>query len=157
MKLRRPQLRSKVFAAPVALLLGLCVAVTFNASSAHAAPPIAASMKGKTWPASIFQMVVALPYVQVAGVLDENAPADIPKLTWYYVLPYAGWTVDCKYYHATMGWMYRGSQIQGIADAKGPFDGYYETGYMAAILANNLKLDDVDEICFSGGDAGAPK
>ncbi|HEY6798208.1 MAG TPA: hypothetical protein VI248_26310 [Kineosporiaceae bacterium] len=129
---------------------------TFNISSAHADPPLTAPMKGKTWEASIYQMVVQWPYVQVAGVLDLNKPADIPKLRWYYVLPQSNWVVDCKYYHPTMGWMYRGTRIQGITDAGGPFDGYYETGYMATILKNGLKLADVDELCFPGGDAGAP-
>jgi hypothetical protein len=143
-------------AALVALLLSVSAVATGNISAARAAEPIPAPMNGKTWEASIYQMVVQLPYVSVAGVLDENKPAFIPKLEWYYVLPQSNWVVDCKYYHPTMGWMYRGTRIQGITHAGGPFDGYYETGFLATILRDNLKLADVDELCYPGGDAGAP-
>jgi hypothetical protein len=112
---------------------------------------------GKTWKGNIYNATPYFPYVQVFDVRDPAKAADLndPKLAWYYVYPFAPWVVDCKYYHLTMGWMYRGTKIQGIDDSGGPANGYYETGYLATILEGGLQLADVDELCFPGGDMPA--
>jgi hypothetical protein len=144
--------RRKLSAAVAALLLGVSAAATLDISSARAQGPITAPMQGKKWSAKLVQMMSPLPYVQVMGVLDANKPADLPKVTWYYVLPRQHWWVDCKYYHARMGWMYRGSEVEGVTDSGGPSNGYYEVGRMSTILMDGLTLEDVTDICFPGGD-----
>jgi hypothetical protein len=108
---------------------------------------------GKIWKGTIYNATPYFPYVQVFDVMDPSKETDLqtPGLEFYYVLPFAPWEVDCKYNHSSMGWMYRGTHIQGIDDSGGPVDGYYETGYLATILENGQTLDDVDEICFPGG------
>jgi hypothetical protein len=125
-------------------------------SSAEQIDPIP-QPTGKTWKGNIYNATPYFPYVQVFDVRDPKKEADLsdPKLGWYFVLPFAPWEVDCKYWHSSMGWMYRGTHIQGIDDSGGPYNGYYETGYLATILDGGLKVDDVDEICFPGGDKPA--
>jgi hypothetical protein len=142
-------------------LLALAVACTAvglgsGPSSAEQPNPIP-KPSGKIWKGTIYNATPYFPYVQVFDVRDPNKAAELsdPKLRWYYVLPFAPWDVDCKYFHPTMGWMYRGTRIQGIDDSGGPYEGYYETGYLATILADGKLLADVDEICFPGGDQPA--
>jgi hypothetical protein len=143
---------SKTSVVLAALLLGTSTAVTFNTSPARAGEPIKAPMQGKKWRGSIYNMVPTFPYVGVTAVFDVNKPLDVPSARWYYVLPQANLWVDCKYYHPSMGWRYRVTQIQGITDAGGPLDGYYEVQFLYVVLENGLKLADVDEICFPNGD-----
>jgi hypothetical protein len=142
----------------LAAALGVTLLGTWAVTGAGIAPALAEQLDplpqptGKTWNGNIYNATPYFPYVQVFDVRDPNKEAELddPKLAWYFVYPFAPWVVDCKYWHSTMGWMYRGTKIQGIDDAGGPVDGYYETGYLATILDGGQKLEDVDEICFPG-------
>lgn len=144
--------RSKASVFLAAMLLGTSMAAISGTSPARASEPIKAPMQGKKWRGSIYNMVPTFPYVGATAVVDVNKPTDFHSARWYFVLPQSNLWVDCKYYHPDMGWRYRVTQIQGITDAGGPFDGYYEVNFMYTILFDGLKLDDVDEICFPGGD-----
>jgi hypothetical protein len=137
----------------VALLGALAVAGAGIAPAMAKQPEPFHQPTGKTWNATIYNATPYVPYVQVFDVMDPNKATDlsVPGLAFYYVVPFAGWVIDCKYNHPSMGWMYRGTKIQGIDDSGGPINGYYETGYLAAIIENGLLLGDIDEICFPGG------
>lgn len=147
----------------MAAALGVALFGTLVVTGAGIAPALAEQLDpipqptGKTWKANIYNATPYFPYVQVFDVRDPKKEADLndPKLKWYFVYPFAPWVVDCKYYHSTMGWMYRGTKVQGIDDAGGPVNGYYETGYLAAIVEKGLQVEDVDEICFKGGEGPA--
>ena len=141
-----------------AALLGVLAVIGVGFAPAQADQPANPFQPtGKTWKATIYNATPYVPYVNVFDVMDPTKASDLntPGLKWYMVLPFAGWVVDCKYWHPAMGWMYRGTQIQGIDDAGGPKNGYYETGFLAAILEGGLYVDDLDEICFPGGDKPA--
>jgi len=127
-------------------------------SSAEQLDPIP-QLTGKTWSGSLATEVgdPIYPYVPVLDVRTPGREADPndPKLSWYYLPEVTTWEVGCTYRHSTMGWTYRGTKIAQIADSGGRVDGYYEMEYKYTKLDNRLKLADVDELCFPGGDAPA--
>jgi len=97
-------------------VLGVALFGALAVTGAGLAPAMAEQLNpipqptGKTWNGSIYNATPYFPYVQVFDVRDPAKEADLndPKLAWYYVYPFAAWVVDCKYWHSSMGWMYRG-------------------------------------------------
>jgi hypothetical protein len=150
----RSRRRRRMWGAAIAIP-AVCVVVGLGVGQSSAKqldPPPQAS--GKTWNGTIYNSAPYFPYVKVLDVLDPDKELDLtdPNVKYYYVMPFAAWEIDCKYYHPTLGWMYRGSHIQGIESSGGPSDGYYETSYLATILEGGQMVDDIDEICYPGGE-----